>query len=74
MKDSPMATDQCPYAKSDMTPCVLKDGPICFAMDSRDNPICVGCERTPEALGVDPPADWSKQVADYHAKQKRRRR
>lgn len=64
-------TDQCPHAKSDMTPCVLKDGAICFAMDSMNRPICVGCERTPEQLGVDTPADWAKQVADYYAIQKK---
>lgn len=63
-----MATDQCPHAKSDMTPCVLKDGPICFAMNWMDRPICVGCEKSPQTLGVDPPGDWSRQVADYYAK------
>jgi hypothetical protein len=68
-----MATDQCPYAKSEFTPCVLKDGPVCFAMDSRDNPICVGCERSPATLGVDAPGGWWKQVADYYTKHKLRR-
>lgn len=63
-----MATDECPYAKSNFTPCVLKDGAVCFAMDSHDRPICVGCERTPEALGVDAPGAWEKQVAEYYAK------
>jgi hypothetical protein len=61
-------TKECPYAKSDMTPCVRKDGPVCFAMDSRDEPICVGCERSPETLGVPRPADWAKTVADYKRK------
>lgn len=68
-----MATDQCPYAKSEWTPCVLKDGPVCFAMNRRDYPICVGCEKTPETLGVDHPADWEKTVADYYAKQRKQR-
>jgi hypothetical protein len=58
-------TPQCPYAKSTSTPCVLKDGAICFAMDSRDQPICVGCEHTPKTLGVPYPANWAKIVADY---------
>lgn len=49
---------KCPYAKSDMTPCVIKDGAICFAMNSRGNPICVGCEKTPETLGVLAPTPW----------------
>lgn len=66
-----MPTDQCPYAKSDFTPCVLKDGPDCFCMDSSDRPICVGCERSPKTLGVDPPGDWAKQVADYYAKHRK---
>jgi predicted Fe-S protein YdhL (DUF1289 family) len=56
---------KCSQAKSDMTPCVLKDGAICFAMNTMDRPICVGCGRTPEQLGVDPPKDWAKTVADY---------
>jgi hypothetical protein len=51
-------TGDCPYAKSDMTPCVRKDGPICFAMNARGNPICVGCEKTPETLGVSTPSPW----------------
>lgn len=69
-----MPTDQCPHAKSDMTPCVLKDGAICFCMDSTDEPICGACGRTPAQVGVDRPGDWSKQVADYYAKNRRRRR
>jgi len=66
-----MPTAQCPYAKSDMTPCVLKDGANCFAMDSRDEPICVGCERSPKTLGVPRPKDWAQTVANY--KQRRGR-
>jgi hypothetical protein len=62
----------CPYAKSDMTPCVLKDGAICFAMNANDNPICVGCERTPEQLGIPAPKDWAAQVADYKARHGRK--
>lgn len=69
-----MSTEQCPHAKSDDTPCVRKDGPICFAMDGKDQPICVGCERTPEQLGVDRPGDWEQQVADYYASLRRKRR
>jgi hypothetical protein len=33
----------CPYAKSDMTPCVARDGQMCVA----DEGMCVGCERMP---------------------------
>jgi predicted Fe-S protein YdhL (DUF1289 family) len=66
----------CSHAKSDTTPCVLRDGDMCFAMDSRDDPICVGCERTPDQIGVAAPKDWAKTVADFKAAQigSRRRR
>lgn len=33
----------CPYAQSDMTPCVARDGQICVADDGK----CVGCNRYP---------------------------
>ena len=58
-------TKECPYAKSFMTPCVLKDGDVCFAMDANDKPICVGCERSPATLGVPFPANWKRLVAAY---------
>ena len=61
-------TEQCRYAKSDMTPCVKKDGPVAFAMDSRDEPICVGCEHGPKFLGVPRPPNWAKIVAAYKAR------
>jgi hypothetical protein len=54
----------CPYAKSDMTPCVRRDGPMCFAIDSQDRPICVGCARSPDSAGVPFPPDWEKTVAE----------
>jgi hypothetical protein len=38
------------FARSDMTPCVLRDGDICYAEDFSGEPICVGCERTPPNL------------------------
>jgi hypothetical protein len=43
---------KCDFAKSDMTPCVRRDGAICYATDQHGNPICVGCERTPSQTGV----------------------
>ena len=33
----------CPREKSDMTPCVARDGGICVVQDGFANPICVGC-------------------------------
>lgn len=66
------ARKSCPYAKSDMTPCVIRDGDTCWAMDGADKPICVGCEHTPQFLGLPPPANWSRTVSDYYAKQRGR--
>ena len=56
----------CPYARSDMTPCVRRDGDMCWAMDANDQPICVGCEHSPQTLGLPPPADWDATVAAYY--------
>lgn len=56
---------KCRYAKSEMTPCVRRDGPVCFAIGPRDEPICVGCEHGPKFLGVPAPVDWAKTVAEY---------
>lgn len=58
-----MTVVHCVYAKSDMTPCVRRDGDVCWAVNARDEPICVGCERSPETLGLHRPADWTKTVA-----------
>ena len=42
-----MPTKECPYAKSDMTPCYLKDGDlVVVGSDER----CVGCERKIDRL------------------------
>ena len=56
---------KCPYRKSDMTPCVIIDGPICYAADSQDRPICVGCERSPEKTGIPPSPDFAAELARY---------
>jgi hypothetical protein len=66
-----MARD-CRYAKFDMTPCVLRDGAICFALGNNDEPICVGCERTPAQLDVPRPPDWEQIV--QHVRDEDRRR
>ena len=63
-----MTATNCPYAKSDMTPCVIRDGSICYAANSFDKPICVGCERTPKATGVPVHATWEKELAAYKVK------
>jgi hypothetical protein len=38
-----MGTKECPRAKSDMTPCVLKDGDMAIVGNSFGHEICVGC-------------------------------
>jgi hypothetical protein len=45
-------TQFCPFAKSDMTPCVRRDGHICWVLNTWDKPICVGCERGPQTVGI----------------------
>jgi len=44
----------CPFAKSDMTPCVARDGAICLS-PSQDAPnaVCVGCGHAPSYLLAD---------------------
>lgn len=54
-----------------MTPCVLRDGAVCYEMNHADEPICVGCKRPPAAMGLERPADWDKTVASYYAKRRR---
>jgi len=67
----------CPRAKSDMTPCVVRDGTIAYAMSSMDAPICVGCEQGPTITGVAMPAAEWKQIVDtwyrQHPRDRRRR-
>ena len=50
---------KCSVKRSEMTPCVITDGPICYAENSQGKPICVGCERAPNLTGVEPPKDWN---------------
>jgi hypothetical protein len=39
----------CPRARTDMTPCVARDGRLACA----DDGLCVGCDADPAALLVD---------------------
>ena len=48
----------CPYAHSEMTPCVIRDGDKCYGIAATDNPVCVGCGRSPAQLGREPPNPW----------------
>ena len=61
LADTTTPTDEqylCPYAQSEMTPCVLKDGDKCYGMEMTDDPICVGCRRSAAQLGREPPNPW----------------
>jgi hypothetical protein len=44
----------CPFARSDMSPCVARDGQL--ALDVED--LCAGCGNTPEYLIGDLAADY----------------
>lgn len=35
----------CPREKSEMTPCVVRDGRLAAVDDDYHGPICIGCER-----------------------------
>ncbi len=41
-------TAECEHAKSDMTPCFRKDGPM--ALSSGNTIVCIGCGLSPMAL------------------------
>ena len=34
----------CPREKSEMTPCIARDGQLAVCLDSFQKPLCVGCE------------------------------
>jgi hypothetical protein len=65
------ATPHCPHTRSDMTPCVLRDGDICWADKFDGKPICVGCERTPKELGLPAPVPWPRPASDSKTTRKR---
>jgi hypothetical protein len=46
---------RCQYKRSDMTPCVIEDGPICYSdpLSPAVAVVCVGCERTIGAITED---------------------
>lgn len=64
----------CPHKRSDMTPCVIEDGDICygFAGLHDQSPVCVGCGRGPATTGVPAPEGWDEQVRQYLDAQRRR--
>jgi uncharacterized protein YhfF len=41
---------ECPREKSEMTPCLARDGRLVVVLDASDHPICVGCETSLERL------------------------
>ena len=74
MKEGDAAMPECPFKKSFMTPCVITDGPVAYCANLSDEPICVGCERTPKQTGVPAPPDFADQLAAYEAEAERQRR
>lgn len=56
----------CPRARSDMTPCIARDGAICLAGETpKANGVCVGCGADPRALlhDLDPVANRALRAA-----------
>jgi hypothetical protein len=49
--DDDLAHVGCPWARSDMTPCVARDGQL--ALSSGTEEVCVGCGHDPEYLAED---------------------
>ena len=47
--DDPQAVG-CPRARSDMTPCVARDGDLAETSDSVEGSVCVGCSENPADL------------------------
>jgi hypothetical protein len=57
----------CPRAKSDMTPCIARDGKLALAGVPADGLVCVGCGHDPHPLLVElgeayPPAKRFRQT------------
>jgi hypothetical protein len=48
----------CPRARTDMTPCIARDGGL--AADSSDPPVCVGCGKSSYELLVEAVAELSR--------------
>lgn len=49
---------RCLFKRSDMTPCVIEDGAMCYSgdggpVDEGHQPVCVGCERDVAAITYD---------------------
>jgi len=59
--------DRCPYAKFARTPCVVREGVCALVMDAAaDDPVCVGCQRTPQQIGLGRPSVWEQRVHAYY--------
>jgi len=47
---------RCLFKRSDMTPCVIEDGPVCYSAGpplEHNGPVCVGCERDVDQITFD---------------------
>jgi hypothetical protein len=64
----------CPRAKSDMTPCAIKDGELAIGCNSDATQfMCVGCDVSIDVLGITVTEAFKQQCRDYVAPKKRRR-
>jgi hypothetical protein len=44
---------RCLFKPTDITPCVIEDGPACYDQVDGRAPVCVGCDRTVERITED---------------------
>jgi hypothetical protein len=47
---------RCDYKRSEMTPCVIEEGAVCYSAGPPleiNGPVCVGCERGVSAITAD---------------------
>lgn len=58
-----MPPKSCPRRKSDMTPCIIVDGSMCYSDDGH----CVGCDWTREAINT-----WKKKQIERQPTQDKR--
>jgi hypothetical protein len=67
---------RCLFKRSDMTPCVIEDGAVCYSAGppiESTGPVCVGCERSVEDVNYDLNARGHDPIyPDDSSKHKRR--
>jgi hypothetical protein len=43
---------RCPRQQTELTPCVVVDGAICYTLGPYRRPVCLGCDMGPTVTGV----------------------